>query len=105
MHVMSEEAGLKSAYELAMERLRNQDTEAGVKRQVVTEAQKAAVAEVRSVYEAKLAQLEVLHRGQVVATMDPSERAALDETYRRERDRLIGEREARVEKARSSGAT
>ena len=98
---MSEEPGLKSAYELAMERLRDQDKEAGVERQVVTDAQKAAVAEVRNVYEANLAQLEVLHRGQVEASLDPSERAALDETYRRERDRLVVEREAKVAQARS----
>ena len=43
---MSEE-GPKSAYELAMERLRRKDREGGTVEQPLTEAQKAAIAEAR----------------------------------------------------------
>ena len=39
MHLMTDKASLKSAYELAMERLDQQDRQAGVERQVVSEAQ------------------------------------------------------------------
>ena len=84
-----------------MERLRRQDEEAGVARQTVTDAQKAAVAEIRSLYEAKLAELEVMHQGRLRSMFDPGERAALQEEHRRERERLTAEREAKIETARS----
>ncbi|MEQ1573505.1 MAG: hypothetical protein ABL993_04600 [Vicinamibacterales bacterium] len=99
---MGDNTGPKSAYELAMERLRKQDKAAGVERQVVTEAQKAAVAEVRSVYDAKLAQIEVIHQGQMAATFDRNERAVLEEGYRRDRERITSERDAKVAKARGA---
>lgn len=97
---MSDTSGPKSAYELAMERLRQKDEEAGVERQVVTPPQKAAIAEIRSLYEAKLAELEIAHQGQLLGMFDPSARDALGEIYHRERERLIAERDAKVEKAR-----
>ena len=98
---MSDDTGPKSAYELAMERLRKQDEEAGVERQVVTAAQKAAITEIRNFYEAQLAQLEVLHQGRLQSMFDPSERASLEDAYRHDRARLTSERDAKVEKARS----
>jgi hypothetical protein len=36
MTIMGDDSGPKSAYQLAMERLRKEDEEAGVERQVVT---------------------------------------------------------------------
>ena len=92
----------KSAYELAMERLRKKDAEAGVERAPVTDAQKAAVAEIRSVYEARLAELDVMHQSKMRASVDPNARATLEEEFRRERERLTTERDAKVEKARRS---
>src|SRR5215472_8488791 len=92
----------KSAYELAMERLRKKDAEAGVERPVVTDAQKAAVAEIRNIYDAKLAELDVMHQSKMRASVDPQARATLEEEFRRERERLTTERDAKVEKARSS---
>jgi len=97
---MADEKGLKSAYELAMERLRKNDEEAGVERRPVTDAQKAAIAEIRNFYEAKIAEVEVLHQGRLRTTADPVERAAREEEYRRDRERLSTERDARIEKAR-----
>jgi hypothetical protein len=99
---MADDTGPKTAYELAMERLRRQDGEAGIERQVVTGAQRAAIAEIRNVYEAKLAQLEVLHQGRLRSLFDPTERATLEAQYRHDRERLTSERDAKVEKARSS---
>jgi hypothetical protein len=92
----------KSAYELAMERLRKKDAEAGVERPPVTDAQKAAIAEIRSIYEAKLAELDVMHQSKMRASVDPNVRATLEEEFRRERERLTSERDAKVEKARRS---
>ncbi len=42
--------GPKSAYELAMERLRKKDQEAGEDDRPLTDEQKSAIAEVRSFY-------------------------------------------------------
>lgn len=99
---MTDDAAPKSAYELAMERLRKQDADAGVERQPVTDAQKAAVAEIRSLYESRLAELDVMHQSRMRASVDPDARAALEQEFRRERERLTTERDAKVEKARRS---
>lgn len=104
MAIMGDDTGPKSAYELAMERLRKQDEEAGVERQIVTAAQKAAVAEIRTFYEAKLAELDVSHQGRLRSMFDAGQRVVLEEAYRRDRERLVSERDAKVEKARSSSA-
>jgi hypothetical protein len=99
---MTDDAAPKTAYELAMERLRRKDAEAGITPQVVTEAQKAAIAEIRNLYEARLAQLDVLHQGEVRGLFDPEARAAADEEYRREHARLTAERDAKIARARSN---
>jgi hypothetical protein len=92
----------KSSVELAMERLRKQDAEAGIESRTVTDAQKAAIAEIRSFYDAKIAEQEVLHQSKLRASMDPAEREAISHEYRRERERLTNERDRKVEKARLS---
>jgi hypothetical protein len=98
---MTESKGApKSAYELAMERLRKKDQEEGVETRTVTDAQKAAIAEVRNFYEAKLAEAEVLHQSKMRALFDPSARETLDQEYRRDRERLISERDSKMEKIR-----
>lgn len=102
---MADDKALKSSYELAMERFRKSDEESGVERRPVTEAQKAAIAEIRNFYQAKIAELEVLHQGRLRATVDPGERAAREEEYRRDRERLSSERDAKIEKARRSEAS
>jgi hypothetical protein len=85
-----------------MERLRQKDKAEGITRAVVSEAQKAAIAEVRTIYEAKLAQLEVLYQGRVQSMLEPADREALDEEYRRDRERVTAERDRKVEAARAS---
>ena len=59
--------GPKSALELAMERLRKKDKDAGVSAAPVTDAQRAAIAEARSVSEAKLAEREILFKSKMAA--------------------------------------
>ncbi len=90
----------KSAYELAMERLRRKDAEEGVEQRAVTEAQKNAIAEVRSLYESKLAQQDIMHQTAMMKTFDPEARAALEAEHRRERERLASERDAKIERIR-----
>jgi hypothetical protein len=99
---MADDTAPKSAYELAMDRLRKKDAEDGVERQPVTDAQRAAVAEIRNFYEAKLAELDVMHQSKIRVTMDAEARATLEQDNRRERERLMSERDAKVEKARRS---
>lgn len=93
------EGAPKSAYELAMERLRKQDEEAGVTRRELTEADKAAIAEIRSFYQAKIAEIELRH-GSAAAIFDPAERQTLDAEYRRDRERLTEERDRKIERIR-----
>ncbi len=95
------EGAPKSAYELAMERLRKKDEEAGVSRREISDADKTAIAEIRSFYQARIAEIELRHQGTAVIPMDPGDRATLDAEYRRDRERLNDERERKIEKVRS----
>jgi hypothetical protein len=97
---MTDEKPLKSSLELAMERLAKKDADAGVTATPVTDAQKAAIAEVRNFYEAKIAELEVLHQGKMSATFDPAEQEVLAQQYRRERDHFNSERDLKIDKLR-----
>jgi hypothetical protein len=98
---MSEDTGLKSSFELAMERLRRKDEEAGVSTRPLTDADKAAIAEVRSFYEAKIAELAVMHQSRLNHVSDPAAREALETEWRAERERFAAERDRKVEKIRS----
>jgi len=98
---MSDEKPLKSAFELAMERLKKGDADAGVEPRRLTDGQKASIAELRRFYEAKLAEQELLHQSALRKLMDREARAALEDEYRRDRERLVTERDAKLEKVRS----
>jgi hypothetical protein len=93
---------LKSSFELAMERLRKQDADAGVEQVPLTDEQKAAIAEIRSVYAAKMAESDILHAAAMRRTFDPSEHEALEAAFRNDRQRLTAERDAKIEKIRNS---
>jgi hypothetical protein len=97
---MTDDKPLKSAVELALERLKLKDAEAGVESRPLTDAQRAAIAEARNFYEAKLAEAEVLHQSTLKTTWDPEARDALLQEYRRERERLTSERDAKIERLR-----
>jgi len=97
---MSDDGAPKSAYELAMERLRKKDAESGVEPRELTEAQRAALAEARNFYDAKIAEREVLHQSAVRKVPDPEALAALERDYRRDRERLASERDAKMERIR-----
>ena len=98
---MSDEKPLKSAIELAMERMAKKDADAGVTSKPLSDAQKAAIAETRNFYEAKIAELEVLHQSKINGTFDPAERDTLDQQYRREREHLTTERDNKIAKQRA----
>jgi hypothetical protein len=91
----------KTAYEIAMERLRKKDEDAGIARREVTEADKAAIAEIRSIYQAKLAEIELRHQSSTTALWaDPAALEAAQAEYRRDRERLTEERDRKIARIR-----
>jgi hypothetical protein len=98
---MTDEKPLKSSIELAMERMAKKDADAGITTKHLTDAQKAEIAETRNFYEAKLAELEVLHQSKINGTFDPAERETLDQQYRREREHLTTERDNKIARQRA----
>jgi hypothetical protein len=101
---MSDDTRLKSSFELAMERLRQKDAEAGVTPRTLTDAEKAQIAEVRNFYEAKIAEGDVMHQSRLQKTMDRAAREILETEWRTDRDRLIAERDSRIDKIRDGRA-
>jgi hypothetical protein len=93
---------MKTSYELAMDRLKKKDEEAGIESKPVTDVQKAQIAEIRNFYEAKLAEAQVMHHSKIVSVFDPAEREILEKEYRRERERLSDERDRKVAKVREA---
>jgi len=98
---MADEKPLKSALELALERFRKDDEASGVEKRPLTDQQKAAIAEARNYCEAKLAEQEVLHQSRMRRTADPASRDTLEQEYRRERERLTSNRDAKIVKIRA----
>jgi hypothetical protein len=90
----------KSAYEIAMERLRRKDRDEGVEERPITEEQRAAISEARNQYEARVAEREILHKDALRKTEDPAERETLDQRYRRDRERYASERDGKIRKIR-----
>lgn len=93
---MSEDDGPKSALELAMARLRKKDADAGVDDTPLSEATKAAIAEVRQVYAARRAQAEIMHKASLASARDLDGLARLNEEFKRDTDRMARELEEKV---------
>ena len=91
----------KSAFELAMEKLKKKDVEAGVEAQVLTDAQRTAIVEAKSVYEARVAERRILHQSAVLAVFDPAELAERETELRRDLERFASDRDAKIKKIRS----
>ena len=99
-----EDGSPRSAYDIAMERLRKKDADAGIENIPLTDKQKAAIAEARNFCEAKLAEREVLHESTVRRTIDPEARKAIEDDYRRDRERFVSDRDAKIERIRRGEA-
>ena len=92
----------KSAYELAMERLKKKDAETGVVEQKLTDEQKAAIAEARSIYEARVAERQILHRDKRLTTYEPAEVEKMEEEYRRDMERYATDRDVKIRRIREA---
>ena len=83
-----------------MERLKKKDAEAGVVEQKLTDAQKAAIAEARSIYEARVAERQILHREKQLTTYDPQQVETMEQEYRRDLERFASDRDRKIAKIR-----
>jgi|SRR5687767_1136108 hypothetical protein len=90
----------KSALEIAMARLKKQDADAGIVEHKLTDAQKAAIAEARSVYEARVAERQILHREKQLTTYDPQQVETMEQEYRRDLERFASDRDSKIRKIR-----
>ncbi len=98
---MSEDDAPKSAYELAMERLRKKDREQGIEERPLGEGQRARIAEVRRVLDARLAEREILYQSDRRKAGTQEELDKLEQEYQRDRERIASERDAKIEKIRA----
>lgn len=94
----------KSSFELVMERLRRKDAESGVEEKTLTDAQRAAIAEARSVCEAAIAQRRIMHSSAIMTVFDPAERAERDDELRRDIERYQSECDAKIARIREGRA-
>jgi hypothetical protein len=80
---LSDDEAPKTAYEPILERLKQKDRAEGVSERALSEEQKARIAELRKVYEAKLAEREILHQADRREAADPEALEHLDEDRNR----------------------
>jgi Spy/CpxP family protein refolding chaperone len=87
---------IKSAYELAMERLGKQPG------QKLTDEQKSKLAELDRVYTAKIAERELELKPKIAVAGTPEDRQKLEETLRSEIGKLRAKLEEQKEKVRQA---
>lgn len=92
----------KSAIDIVMERLRKKDADAGIEDRPLSDAQRAAIAEAKSVYDAQVAERRIMHQSTVSSIFDPEELAARESELRRDLDRFEREREEKVKRIRAA---
>ncbi len=102
---MKQEPPLKSAFELAMERLRSEDQKQGIKEsKPLSAAQKEEITRLRTEAGAKLAELEILKRKDLGATGgDPEKLADVERKFQIDRERTEAKLESGIARVRSGG--
>jgi rRNA maturation endonuclease Nob1 len=93
----------KSALDLVLERLKKKDAEAGIEERPLTDAQRTAITEARSVHEARAAERRIMHQSAMRNTFDPAERETLEESLRRDLERFEADRDSKIRKIREQG--
>lgn len=94
----------KSRLDIVMERLRQKDAAAGTEQQALTDAQRASIAEVRSVYEAQVAERKIMHQSAIAGVFDPAVRDERELELRRDLERFERERDEKVARIREGRA-
>lgn len=90
---------MKSAYELALERLEKQGIERP-REESFSDELREKIAEARRKAEARIAELEILHKNRLKTMMDPAKRQEEEEEYVRERRRIEDDRNRKIEELR-----
>lgn len=89
---------IKSAYELALERMERE----GVERpEALSDEARGRMAEIRRQAEAKLAELEILYRDRLSKIGDREALQAEEDDYLRDRRRIEEDRDRKLERIRS----
>ena|SRR2546422_7361975 len=104
---MSDDAP-KSAYEIALEKLKQRDRERGeTAPTALTDEQKKAITDIRKVFQARLAEREILHRSERAGLLSQPEGEeklqALEDEYVKDRQRIEEQRERAIQAARAGG--
>ncbi len=92
----------KTAFELAMERLRQKEGASGAAERPLTDAQKAEIAEARNVYQARVAERQILHHDAMARARSYDEVEQLGEELRRDLDRLATDRDRKIDEIRTA---
>lgn len=90
---------MKSAYELALERLEKQGIERP-REEALDDATRERIAEARSKAQAELAELEIMHRDRSGRGVDLEAAGEAEEEYLHERRRIEERRDRELEKLR-----
>jgi hypothetical protein len=91
----------KTAFEIAMERFRSKDEPAS---RPLTDEQKAAIAEARQLYQARVAEREILHQAALRKAGSQEELQQLAEALRRDMERLAGDRDRKIAQIRGESS-
>lgn len=90
---------MKSAYEIALERLEQQGIERP-REDALSDEQRREIEELRSRAKARIAQLEILHRDRAGKLGDPAAAGRDEETFRLEKRRIEDDCERKIEAVR-----
>jgi hypothetical protein len=90
----------KSAFDLAMERLRAADRESGIEENPLDPTQKREIAEARRVAASRLAEREILFTKARRELEDPAEREKAEREYQIDRQRINDDCERAIEAIR-----
>src|SRR3989442_14410634 len=98
----------KSASEVGVERLKRRDRERGEPPPTaVTDERRKVIADIRKVFEARLAEREILYRSERAGLLSQPEGEEklekLDEEYVKDRQRIEAQRERAIQAARAAG--
>lgn len=87
-----------------MERLRQQDAQAGVEATPLSAAQKAAIADAHRIYEAQVAECRILYNASLAAAFEPERRREVEANFQRDLRRFATDRDRRISAARNDSS-
>ena len=88
-------ANMKSSYQLSLERLEKMGIERP-REETFTEELRIKITEERSKADARLAELEILHKDRLKSMYDPAKREEEEADYVRERRRIEEDRDRKI---------